>query len=493
MAKALAGEAMVPFYQMTGTEFTEGIVGLGAARVRDLFKRARVAAPCVIFVDELDALGLKRASGEGSANEEREQTLNQLLTEMDGFTPDTGVVFIGATNRADLLDPALMRPGRFDRKIRMPHPDTGGRYDILRLQLASKDVASDVDLLQLARDLPGLVGADLANIVNEAQLNAVRAGRTQLTKKDMYAGVDRFTQGETRPSLPTSHRLPLLAFAAKEVGIALVASVLRARHSRIEPVERVSVQPKGRSYSRTLFARGTDEDYNMITRGRLLDRMRVALAGSSAVRLVLGEETNFAIADIKRVRRMAERYVFYYGMSDFGLTTWAQQPYSHDFAVGSNRPRKVVSVDAMDATADWPTRVEELRFDPLDPSDPTWHRYMDEVRKVIKTCYEEVWTILQEHRGALWAGIATLSEAKELLGGELRDVFDAHPPQQLQPGDGGPGPLDSMHVWTPEGREQAWPYGVEWLRDTYPKPHWLAVREAAEAARQQQAAAGSSE
>ncbi|WIA36901.1 hypothetical protein OEZ86_008147 [Tetradesmus obliquus] len=494
MAKALAGEAMVPFYQMTGTEFTEGIVGLGAARVRDLFKRARVAAPCVIFVDELDALGLKRASGEGNANEEREQTLNQLLTEMDGFTPDTGVVFIGATNRADLLDPALMRPGRFDRKIRMPRPDTGGRYDILRLQLASKDVAPDVDLLQLARDLPGLVGADLANIVNEAQLSAVRAGRTQLTKKDMYAGVDRFTQGETRPSLPTTHRLPLLAFAAKEVGIALVASVLRARHSRIEPVERVSVQPKGRSYSRTLFARGTDEDYNMITRGRLLDRMRVALAGSTAVRLVLGEETNFAIADIKRVRRMAERFVFYYGMSDFGLTTWAQQPYSHDFAVGSNRPRKVVSVDAMDATADWPSRVEELRFDPLDPSDPTWHRYMDEVRKVIKTCYEEVWTILQEHRGALWAGIATLSEAKELLGGELRDVFDAHPPQPLQPGDnGGPGPLDDMHVWTPEGREQPWPYGVEWFRDTYPKPHWVAVREAAEAARQQQqqqAAAG---
>eukprot|EP00879_Flechtneria_rotunda_P007956 GHRR01008335.1.p1 GENE.GHRR01008335.1~~GHRR01008335.1.p1 ORF type:complete len:622 (+),score=188.08 GHRR01008335.1:1715-3580(+) len=491
MAKALAGEAMVPFYQMTGTEFTEGIVGLGAARVRDLFKRARGAAPCVIFVDELDALGLKRSSADGNANEEREQTLNQLLTEMDGFTPDTGVVFIGATNRADLLDPALLRPGRFDRKIRMPRPDTEGRYEILRLQLRGKDVAPDVDLLQLARDLPGLVGADLGNIVNEAQLNAVRAGRSQISKKDMYAGVDRFTQGETRPPLPTTHRLPVLAFTAKEVGIALVASVLRARHNRIEPVERVSVQPKGRSYSRTLFARGTDEDYNMITRGRLLDRMRVAIAGSTAVKLVLGEDTNFAIADIKRIRKMAERFVFYYGMSNFGITTWAQQPYSHDFAVGSHRPRKVVSVDAMDATADWPSRVEELRFDPLDPSDPTWHRYMDEVRKVIKGCYDDVWIILQEHREALWAGIAILSETKELLGYELRDVFDAHPPKPIS--EGASSGLPDMHFWTPNGREEAWPYGVEWFRDTYPMPYWARVREQQEQQQQQQASSAAGE
>ncbi|KAI8471066.1 MAG: P-loop containing nucleoside triphosphate hydrolase protein [Monoraphidium minutum] len=486
LAKALAGEAMVPFYQMAGTEFTEGIVGLGAARVRDLFKRARTAAPCVIFVDELDALGLARASGEGTANEEREQTLNQLLTEMDGFTPDTGVVFIGATNRADLLDPALMRPGRFDRKIRMPKPDTGGRYDILRLQLRDKKLAADVDLLQLARDLPGLVGADLSNIVNEAQLNAVRGGRTELTRRDIYAGVDRFTQGELRPSLPSSSRLPVLAFAAKEAGIALVASELRARHGRIEPVERVSIQPKGRSLSRTLFARGTDEDYAMTTRGRLTDRIRVALAGSAAVEAALGEATNFAIADIRRAHRLAEKMVFYYGMSDFGITMWAKTPYSHDFAVGSNRPRKVISVDAMDATADWPTRVEELRFDPQDPSDVTWHRYQDAVRRVIVECHRDVQLLLAERRDALWAGIRALADEKELLGSELRDVFDAHPAVPLSEEERdrviAEGPTGGLARFTGGERDAAWPYGVEWLGDAYPKPHWVKVREAREAA-----------
>jgi len=487
LAKALAGEAMVPFYQMSGTEFTEGIVGLGAARVRDLFKRSRANAPCVIFVDELDALGLKRAEGDGSGkvNEEREQTLNQLLTEMDGFTPDTGVVFIGATNRADLLDPALMRPGRFDRKIRMPKPDTEGRYEILKLHLRKKKVSPDVDLLQLARDLPGLVGADLANVVNEAQLNAVRDGRDVLTARDMYAGVDRFTQGERRSPLPTQYKLPVLVFAAKEVGIALVAAQLRSAHGRMEPVERVSIQPKGRTYSRTLFARGTDEEYHMMTRGRLLDRIKVSLAGSIAVRVALGEETNFAGADIQDACKMAEKLVFYYGMSDLGITTWAKQPYSSDFAIGTARPRKVVSTDAMDAYADWPTRNEDFRFDPLDPSDITWHRYTDEVRRVIKSCYEEVWRMLEERRDALWAGIKELSEQREMLGEELRDVFDRHPPRSLAPDEV---PELGMTLFT-RGRTDYWPDDlIPWLNDAYPIPYWVRKQreEAQQAAGQQQ-------
>jgi len=474
LAKALAGEAMVPFYQMTGTEFTEGIVGVGAARVRDLFKRARANAPCVMFVDELDALGLKRAEGDGSGkvNEEREQTLNQLLTEMDGFTPDTGVVFLGATNRADLLDPALMRPGRFDRKIRMPKPDTEGRFEILQLHLRNKTIAADVDLLQLARDLPGLVGADLANVVNEAQLAAVRDGRQIIGARDMYAGVDRFTQGEKRPALPTTYKLPIMAFAAREVGVALVAETLRSRHGRIEAVERVSIQPKGRSISRTLFARGTDEEYMFMTRGRLLDRIRVALAGHIAVRCVVGEETNFSISDIKKAGRLASKLIFYYGMSELGITTWAAAPYSTDFAIGSSRPRKVVSTDGMDEYADWPTRNEDFRFGPMDPSDPTWHRYTDEVRKVIKGCYEEVWAILEERKGALQAGVDALSEKREMLGYELRDVFDEHPAQPLTPEQ--MPKLDEMIIFTDKAKgRDVWPFGIPWLNDAYPIPYWV--------------------
>ncbi|EFJ47993.1 hypothetical protein VOLCADRAFT_104954 [Volvox carteri f. nagariensis] len=332
LAKALAGEAMVPFYQMSGTEFTEGIVGLGAARVRDLFKRARATAPCVIFVDEIDALGLRRAENDSAkTNEEREQTLNQLLTEMDGFTPDTGVVFLGATNRADLLDPALMRPGRFDRKIRMPKPDTEGRYEILKLHLRNKQLAPDVDLLQLARDLPGLVGADLANIVNEAAMTAVRdGGRSVLTAKDMYAGVDRFTQ--------------------------------------------------------------------------------------------------------------------------------------------------VVSTDAMDGFADWPTVSEDFRFDAPSPSDVTWHRYTDEVRRVIKSCSEDVLAILEERREAMWAGIKALADQKELLGPELRDIFDQHPPRTLSEEER---PKLSMTIYT-DGENNKWPYGIEWLNDAYPVPYWVRKAEAEE-------------
>ncbi|GLC38755.1 hypothetical protein PLESTM_000772200 [Pleodorina starrii] len=490
LAKALAGEAMVSFYQMSGTEFTEGIVGLGAARVRDLFKRARATAPCVIFVDEIDALGLRRAENDSAkTNEEREQTLNQLLTEMDGFTPDTGVVFLGATNRADLLDPALMRPGRFDRKIRMPKPDTEGRFEILKLHLRNKQLDPDVDLLQLARDLPGLVGADLANIVNEAAMTAVRdGGRSVISARDMYAGVDRFTQGEIRPALPTTHRLPTLCFAAKEIGIALVAGVLRQRHGRVEAVERVSIQPKGRAYSRTMFQRGTDEDYHVMTRGRLLDRIRVALAGGYAVRLALGEETNFTAADIKRAHRMAKKYVFYYGFSDLGITTWANQPYSSDFVVGQQRARKVVSTDAMDGFADWPTVHEDFRFDSPSPSDVTWHRYTDEVRRVLKSCSEDVLSILEENREAMWAGIKALSDRKELLGGELRDVFDAHPPRKL--GEEEKPRLD-MTIYT-AGENSKWPYGIEWLNDAYPVPYWVrkAEEEEKEKEKARAAAAG---
>jgi ATP-dependent Zn protease len=189
---------------------------------------------------------------------------------------------------------------------------------------------------------------------------------------------------------------PVLAFAAREVGTAIVAEHLRLEHGRIEPIERVSIQPRGMSLSRTLFARGSDEDYLVMTRGKLLDRIKVELAGGIAVRVVLGEETNFGLPDVKQATYLANKFVFYYNFSDLGVTNFSRQPYSADFAIGSNRPRKVVSTEAMDELADWPTRNEDFRFDPWDPSDITWHRYTDEVRRLMKECYEEVWTILEE-------------------------------------------------------------------------------------------------
>ena len=550
LAKALAGEAMVPFYQMAGTEFTEGIVGVGAARVRDLFKRARAAAPCVIFVDEVDALGLKRAKGESRANEEREQTLNQLLTEMDGFTPDVGVVFLAATNRADLLDPALMRPGRFDRKVHMPRPDTKGRFDILRLQLRGRPLAEDVDLQQLARDLPGLSGADLANVINEAALHAVRRGRGDpslpLTRADMYAGVDRYSLGENRPLLPTSSKMPVMIAAAREVGTCLVAGALREASGRVEAVERVSIVPKGKSISRTMYARGDEDEYLVLTRGHALDRIRMALAPPCAARVVLGEDTTAARAGINRAWRLADKMVHYYGLSDMGITTWAFRPYSNKFVKRGAlkaKPNKIVTMGSLLARAEWPSRTEDARFGPLAPSDVTVHRYRDEVARIVRECYDEVWDYMQRRKKALLAGVDALGARREMRGAELRAIFAAHPADEPLPseaewaaweeereeeeeeerrlllgeggsggeedggGDGGDGgdaaarageeaaaarrqqrAEERRAAQTQQltatgltlGRTDVWPFGIEWLDGAIARPYWVRMREAAE-------------
>jgi ATP-dependent metalloprotease FtsH len=228
IAKAIAGEAGVPFYQMSGSEFVEAIVGVGAARVRDLFRRARVQGePAIVFIDEVDALGTRRAAQDQRPNEEREQTLNQLLTELDGFTPGTGVVFLAATNRADLLDPALLRPGRFDRKVVVGLPDTAGREAILRVHAGARPLAADVDLAQLAADTPGLSGAELASVLNEAALAAARRGGRAIAAADVDAAVDRTLFGLRRPRLPARLGGPLAAFAAHEAGVCIVAEAIR--------------------------------------------------------------------------------------------------------------------------------------------------------------------------------------------------------------------------------------------------------------------------
>ncbi|WP_287129284.1 ATP-dependent zinc metalloprotease FtsH [Candidatus Cyanaurora vandensis] len=311
LAKAVAGEAGVPFFSISGSEFVEMFVGVGASRVRDLFEQAKKNAPCIVFIDEIDAVGRQRGAGLGGGNDEREQTLNQLLVEMDGFEGNGGVIILAATNRPDVLDAALLRPGRFDRQVVVDRPDLKGRLEVLKVHARGKTLARDVDVEKVARRTPGFTGADLANLLNEAAILAARRSLSEISMDEINDAIDRVLAGPEKKNRILGERTKQL-IAYHEVGHALLGRLL-PNH---EPVQKISIIPRGMAAGLTWFT-PTDDDM-LVSRAQLLDRMVAALGGRVAEELVYGAEevTTGASNDLERVAAMARTMVTRFGMSE---------------------------------------------------------------------------------------------------------------------------------------------------------------------------------
>lgn len=314
LARAVAGEAGVPFFSISGSEFVEMFVGVGASRVRDLFEQAKANAPCIVFIDEIDAVGRQRGAGLGGGNDEREQTLNQLLTEMDGFEGNTGIIIIAATNRPDVLDAALLRPGRFDRQVVVDRPDYAGRLEILKVHARGKTLAKDVDLEKIARRTPGFTGADLSNLLNEAAILAARRNLTEISMDEVNDAIDRVLAGpEKKDRVMSEKRKTLVAY--HEAGHALVGALM----PDYDPVQKISIIPRGRAGGLTWFTPSEDRmDTGLYSRSYLENQMAVALGGRIAEEIVFGEEevTTGASNDLQQVARVARQMVARFGMSD---------------------------------------------------------------------------------------------------------------------------------------------------------------------------------
>ena len=380
LARAIAGEAGVPFFSMSASEFIEMIVGVGASRVRDLFAQAKAAAPAIIFIDELDAIGRSRAAAVsfGGGADEREQTLNQILTEMDGFDPSTGVIVLGATNRPDILDPALLRAGRFDRRVAVQPPDKAGRLAILRVHTRSMPLAPDADLDALAGATPGMVGADLASLANEAALLAATRGHQAVGMRDFDDALAKTLLGSERRLVMTAHDRERTAH--HEAGHALVGML--SPHA--DPVRRISIIPRGTALGVTYAA--PDADRYSYTRDELLSKIRVALGGRAAELLVYGDVTTGAESDIEQLTVIARQMVGRWGMSD---------------AVG---PVAVIPSEA---------RAMMLPGG-ADASPESQHLVDLEVRRIIDEAQQEAMALLSEHRPQLESLTAALLEAETL-------------------------------------------------------------------------------
>ncbi len=385
LAKAIAGEAGVPFFSLSGSEFVEMFVGVGASRVRDLFKRAKETSPCLIFIDEIDAVGRQRGAGIGGGNDEREQTLNQLLTEMDGFEGNSGIIIIAATNRPDVLDSALMRPGRFDRQVSVDAPDISGRISILKVHSRNKKLEKDLSLESIARRTPGFTGADLANLLNEAAILTARRRKNLIGLAEIDDAVDRIVAGMEGQPLIDGRSKRLIAY--HEVGHALIGSLVKAH----DPVQKVTVIPRGQAKGLTWFS--PDDDQMLVSRAQLKARIMAALGGRAAEDIIFGksEVTTGAGGDVQQVASMARQMVTRFGMSSLGPVSLEGE--SQEVFVG----RSLMTSS--------------------DISDEISKQIDQQVRKIVKQCYKETLEIVSANRNAMDKLVEILIE-KETINGE---------------------------------------------------------------------------
>jgi cell division protease FtsH len=391
LARAVAGEAGVPFYSISGSDFVEMFVGVGASRVRDLFEQAKANAPAIVFVDEIDAVGRHRGAGLGGGHDEREQTLNQMLVELDGFDTKGGVIVIAATNRPDILDPALLRPGRFDRQIVVAQPDLAGRKGILRVHARGKPIAKDADLDVIARRTPGFTGADLANVINEAALLTARSNGKQISMASLEEAIDRVMAGPERKSAILSEAERKI-IAYHEGGHALVGHAM----AHADPVHKITIIPRGRAlgYTQSL----PTEDKFLVTRAEMQDRLAMLLGGRTAEELIFHEPTSGAADDIEKATGIARNMVTEYGMSE--------RLGARKFGSGDSEP---FLGREMSHSRDYSEEIASA----ID----------EEIRRLIESAHDEAWDVLNEYRDVLDNLVLRLLDKETLSRKEVLEVF----------------------------------------------------------------------
>ncbi len=391
MAKAVSGEAGVPFFSISGSEFVEMFVGVGASRVRDLFEQAKRHSPCIVFVDEIDAVGRQRGTGLGGSHDEREQTLNQLLVEMDGFETDTNIIIVAATNRPDILDPALMRPGRFDRRVVLDRPDVKGREAILEIHTRGKPLDPEVDLSLLARGTPGFVGADIENLVNEGAILAARRGKKKIGQSELQEAIERVIAGPERKSRLISESEKLI-IAYHEAGHAIVTHVL----PNADPIFKVTIIPRGMAGGYMMAL--PEEDRTMVSKNKMLEDMAVALGGRIAEELVFDDITSGASNDLQRVTQTARTMVTRLGMSDkLGYRVYGKK-------------EELVFLGR---------EISEQR----DYSDAVAEDIDNEVMKLVDIAYKKARTILEKYSDKLELIANKLIEIETLSKSEFEELF----------------------------------------------------------------------